>query len=57
MINEKRIKKALRCHMCGVELDQKCRGFDVVNPGCQVAVIVHLCDGCWSKYQEVKTWE
>ena len=58
MTNEKRrFNIGLRCHACGVETDQKCRGFDVVNPGGRVAVMVHLYDQCWNRYQEVKTQE
>lgn len=54
MTNEKRrLNIALRCAWCGVELDQKCEGFDVTNPGGRVVVMVHLCDECWNKYQEV----
>ncbi len=44
----------LRCSWCGVEIEERCEGYEVVNPGGRLVVLVHLCDACWRKYQEVK---
>jgi len=52
MTNEKRIKEALRCHRCGVEIEPWPLGGEVVNPGGRLVTVLHLCNTCWKKYKE-----
>jgi len=48
------ITAVLRCAWCGVGLEEKWEGSDVINPGGRLVVMLHLCDTCWGKYKEAK---
>lgn len=47
-------RNEVTCAWCGAELEERSEGYEVVNPGGKVVLVLHLCDGCWKKYQEVK---
>lgn len=57
MTKSKQDLKTLRCALCGVELEETYEGYEVVNPGARIAVVLHVCDMCWKNYQEVKKWD
>jgi len=45
---------ARRCSWCGAQIHEKWAEYDVVNPGGNMMIVVHLCDECWQRYVEVK---
>ena len=41
---------ALRCSVCGIEVEERWEDYDIMKPGGNVFVLVHLCDDCWREY-------
>ena len=43
-----------RCSLCSTPIHPAFLEYDLINPGFDKTLVLHLCDDCWKKYKEWK---